>query len=147
MRRAIYFAVVVILLGCFAGYRYIADSGRNAFWVNESDWYVSGYSQSDPNKIPQNHQYYFRMENMSGRGIKLLGVKLSDYQGIKVSHVSISGNPIEGITVPSHSNIMVDFDVVYKNPPIHTPQMASITYRSLGVTHVQRVTIYDDSQG
>lgn len=88
-----------------------------------------------------------RMENTSGRSIKLLGIRLSDYSGVRVSNVSMSDKPIDGLMIPSHSNILVDYAVVYNNPPIHTPQMASITYRSLGVTHVQQVTIYNDSQG
>jgi hypothetical protein len=142
LKRSTLYVIVILLVCCFVGYRYVTDSGSNALWVNESKWYVTGFSNSDLNTIPSTHQYYFRMKNTSGRSIKLLDIKLSDYKGVSVSNVSIPGKSIDGLMIPKHSNITVDFDVVYKKPPIQTPQMASVTYRSLGVTHVQRVTIY-----
>jgi hypothetical protein len=138
-KRSILFIIAILLVGCFVGYRYINTSGRNAFWVNESKWYVSGYTS---NTIPSTHQYYFKMKNTSGKSVKLLDIKLSEYKGVSVSNVSIPGKRIDGLMIPNHADITVDFDVVYKKPPLKTPQLASVTYRSLGITHVQRVIIY-----
>lgn len=139
MKRSALYVIVILLVCCFVGYRYVNESGSNALWVNESKWFVTGYPR---NTIPLTHQYYFKMKNTSGRSIKLLDIKLSNCEGVSVSNVSIPGKRIDGLLVPKRSDITVNFDVVYKLPPIKTPQMASVTYRSLGITHVQRVTIY-----
>jgi hypothetical protein len=84
---------------CWLSYKFIVHQSSDAFTIDAAHGTVESAA---PQLINTKQNYGFRLVNIGDKKVKLLQIELLDYQGIKISALTIDGKPFSAQTIPSH---------------------------------------------
>ncbi len=156
MRKTV---IILIVLGFifWLSYKFIVHQSSDAFTIDAAHGTVESAAPQLRN-IKQN--YGFRLVNIGVKKVKLLQIELLDYQGIKISDLTIDGKPLSAQTIPSHrvyfgrnpwfgsnswstnsQGVNIDYIIEFKAEMIKNPQNVFITYSYMGLKQKQKIKI------
>jgi hypothetical protein len=149
--------VIVLVIIFWLSYKFIDHQSSDAFIIDAAQGTVESAA---PQLVNTKQNYGFRLVNIGNKKVKLLQIELLDYQGIKISDLTINGKPFSAQTIPSHrvyfgrrswfgsnswstnsQGVNIDYIVEFKEPVIKNPQNVFITYSYMGLKHKQKIKI------
>lgn len=152
MRRLIsIFLIVVAVLG--VSYYYIYSQARDAFIIDASHEMTESAA---PSLLDTEQKYDFRLVNTSNKKIKLLEIELLDFEGIKISSLTVDGKPmaLAPLLIPSHrvytstenwstnsQGVHVEYLAEIMKETIKNPESIRITYSYMGIKQKQIIRI------
>lgn len=149
LKKIVLGAVMFVLIVCGVGYMYLVNSIHDPFTI---DGAMTMTESSAAQFVGTNQTYNFRLINVSDRNLRLDGMKLQGYSGIRVGQLNINGKPARGQSIPSDkrgtgtsweatSHHTVDYRVHIESNTIQSPRSVRITYSYLGFKHTQTVRL------
>jgi hypothetical protein len=151
LKKSIGGIVALVVLICAFGYVDIANNIQNQFTIDEQ----MTVTESSANQfLHTTRQNEFRLVNLSDKTVKLLGMQLQNYSGIRIGQLTIDGKPVGGQEIQSNriytsrtswttdsQGTMVDYNVYIEQQTIQNPRAVLITYSYLGMKHTQIVEL------
>lgn len=112
LKKGLVRGILAIVLFFCVVYGYAIYSSQNVFACDANSYLV----KAPETATNTTHQYYFRLVNHSHMTVKVLNIELDNYQGVKVSHISVSGSAIYGKLITKDQRVTVDYDQPFWNP-------------------------------